>query len=477
MTDSQNDTALGGGSAGSWQNPAKDVEIRVEAAKRIATIFRQGSKNRDERREYRVLVALEHLCYRSAETKEEFTDPRAFEILLHRVASEKAKRRRESGNSKSGASFQEMLNFFLDVGSPQVAAAAAKATGLPASLDPSASANLTSRQQHMQRMRAAAQATDSARRREQALNPASASSSSSSSSSPTGATGATSSRISLDPKGFQGLPSFDKQTLLQSTMSAANDASDSNKASPQSAMSRRSPYEGPHLLSMHEEPTNETNPDRTRISNERFIQAWPHNLQQMMPTGNIMSPFLNNNPAADQARQDRPGNDSTAHDWNVHEQQPSPVGEPRLFSQLASSYGGIPGLAGTQHAQDPNYFAAANFDNNPHHLSMVMSPRNTQHQPLSMWQTAAFGAPYDRTGVSQYNAQQQQAVHQPSSQDPYQSLASYDSVGISQSGLKRNFHDVLQQSSGLPASDDDSMNRVVRHKPLTDFGGARSYYS
>jgi len=97
-----------------WQNPEEDVKFRIEAAKKIAQVFKRGATSRDERREYRVLVALEALCYQEAASREEYTNGDSFEILLHRVASEKAKRRRESGNSKTGASFQEMLRFFLD---------------------------------------------------------------------------------------------------------------------------------------------------------------------------------------------------------------------------------------------------------------------------------------------------------------------------------------------------------------------------
>mmetsp|Transcript_15929 Transcript_15929/g.25992 ORF Transcript_15929/g.25992 Transcript_15929/m.25992 type:complete len:245 (+) Transcript_15929:383-1117(+) len=86
----------------SWRNPAKDVNMRIEGAKRIGNIIKKGAANHDERREYRVLVALEQLCYNNADSREEYTDPRLFEILLHRVASEKAKRRRETPAKKAG---------------------------------------------------------------------------------------------------------------------------------------------------------------------------------------------------------------------------------------------------------------------------------------------------------------------------------------------------------------------------------------
>lgn len=81
-----------------WHDPENDQVIRKEASRRIAQIMTRGigEKSRDQRREYRVLLALEKLCYENAKSKEEYTDPRSFKIVLHRMAAEKAKRRRNN---------------------------------------------------------------------------------------------------------------------------------------------------------------------------------------------------------------------------------------------------------------------------------------------------------------------------------------------------------------------------------------------
>uniref|UniRef100_A0A7S2RSE1 Uncharacterized protein n=1 Tax=Mucochytrium quahogii TaxID=96639 RepID=A0A7S2RSE1_9STRA len=79
-----------------WQDPTVDVEIRQEASMKIANIITKGLGRppKDHRREYKVVLALERLCYEFAKTREEYTDPVQFKILLHRMAAEKAKRRR-----------------------------------------------------------------------------------------------------------------------------------------------------------------------------------------------------------------------------------------------------------------------------------------------------------------------------------------------------------------------------------------------
>lgn len=79
-----------------WQSPTQDINLRREASLRIAEIMNRGmgNKARDKRREYRVTLALEQLCYENAISKEEYTEPTKFKILLHRMAAEKAKRRR-----------------------------------------------------------------------------------------------------------------------------------------------------------------------------------------------------------------------------------------------------------------------------------------------------------------------------------------------------------------------------------------------
>jgi len=86
-----------------WQQPQKDMDIRREAFIRILTIIERGigQRSRDKRREHRVSLALETLCYEHARNREEFCDPALFKVLLHRMAAEKAKRRRGRQCSES----------------------------------------------------------------------------------------------------------------------------------------------------------------------------------------------------------------------------------------------------------------------------------------------------------------------------------------------------------------------------------------
>jgi hypothetical protein len=79
-----------------WQNPKGDAAIRQEGSLRILNIMEKGvgERARDKRREYRVMVALERLCYENAKSRDEYTDDSKFKVLLHRMAAEKAKRRR-----------------------------------------------------------------------------------------------------------------------------------------------------------------------------------------------------------------------------------------------------------------------------------------------------------------------------------------------------------------------------------------------
>ncbi len=95
-----------------WRQPSNDHEIRTMARRRLAGILRTGQgANRDESREQRVLQALENLCYKSAGSREEFTNSTSFEILLHRIASEKAKRRRLlSSKSSVGSTVSKASN-------------------------------------------------------------------------------------------------------------------------------------------------------------------------------------------------------------------------------------------------------------------------------------------------------------------------------------------------------------------------------
>jgi hypothetical protein len=79
-----------------WQNPKGDAAIRQEGSLRILHIMEKGvgERARDKRREYRVMLALERLCYEHAKSRDEYTDESKFKVLLHRMAAEKAKRRR-----------------------------------------------------------------------------------------------------------------------------------------------------------------------------------------------------------------------------------------------------------------------------------------------------------------------------------------------------------------------------------------------